>query len=108
MTFIYNYTHNEEVKYMNVQEVLKNEYVDSAEAAKMLNLSIISIRALCQRGRLNGAFRFGNAWIIPRISVQNRTKSKVDAKPHKNNRAFINNILKKNKSMNVHSENCEA
>lgn len=86
---------------MNVQEVLENEYVDSSEAAKMLNLSIISIRALCQRGRLNGAFRFGNAWIIPRISVLNRTKLKSGVKTHKN-KAFVNSILSKNTS--VHSK----
>lgn len=91
---------------MNVQKVLEEEYVDSAKAAKMLNLSIISIRALCQRGKLNGAFRFGNAWIIPRISVKNRTKSKVGAKP-RSNRAFISNILKKSKNMNVQSEGNE-
>ena len=92
---------------MNVQEVLKEEYVDSAEAAKMLNLSIISIRALCQRGKLNGAFRFGNAWIIPRISVQTRTRSKAGAKP-RSNKAFIDNILKQNGSSNVHSEGYET
>lgn len=91
---------------MDVQKVLEKEYVDSAEAAKMLNLSIISIRALCQRGKLNGAFRFGNAWIIPRISVLTRTKSKAGAKTH-SNRAFFNNILKKSKNMNVQSESYE-
>ncbi len=92
---------------MNVQQVLEEEYVDSAEAAKMLNLSIISIRALCQRGKLNGAFRFGNAWIIPRISVQTRTRSKAGAKP-RSNRAFINNILTKSKKMNVQLEDNEV
>ena len=91
---------------MNVQEVLKSDYVDSSEAAKMLNLSIISIRALCQRGRLNGAFRFGNAWIIPRVSILNRTKLKKGAKSH-SNRAFINGIIDDNKNVNVHSENNE-
>ena len=91
---------------MNVQEVLENEYVDSSEAAKMLNLSIISIRALCQKGRLNGAFRFGNAWIIPRVSLINRTKLKRGAKPHKN-KTFINNILRENNGENIQSENRE-
>lgn len=91
---------------MNVQEVLENDYVDSSEAAKMLNLSIISIRALCQRGRLNGAFRFGNAWIIPRVSILNRTKMKKGAKP-RSNKAFINSIIRNNKSMNVRLEHSE-
>ena len=92
---------------MNVKEVLEKEYLDSAEAAQMLDLSIISIRALCQRGKLDGAFRFGNAWIIPRISVQTRTKSKAGAKP-RSNRAFINNILKKSKTVNIQSDKNEV
>ena len=90
---------------MNVQEILESDYVDSSEAAKMLNLSIISIRALCQRGRLNGAFRFSNAWIIPRVSVLNRTKLKAGVKPRKN-RAFIDNLL--NQNANIRSRDCET
>ena len=88
---------------MDIQEILGKNYVDSSEAAKMLNLSIISIRALCQRGRFNGAFKFGNSWIIPRDSVRNRTKLKAGARP-RNTQNFIRDILRKNQATNIHLE----
>ena len=72
---------------MDIQEILRDEYVDVAEAAKMLDLSGIRIRELCLKGRFHGAFRFGPAWIIPRAAVQAHKRLPPGRKPKAARRA---------------------
>lgn len=56
---------------MNVEEILKQEYVNAIEAAEMLNVNDSRIRQLCIGGKLASAFKIGDTWLIPRTSVLN-------------------------------------
>ena len=76
---------------MNIQEELEKNYVDGPEAAKILKLSPMRIRTLCQGGRFQGAFKFGSIWILPKVAVANHTKLKAGAKP-RNNKAILTQI----------------
>ena len=42
------------------------EYISVKEAAKKWGLSTRRIQILCTGGRINGADRIGNMWVIPK------------------------------------------
>ena len=46
--------------------MLKNEYVTIAEASEKWNLSLRQVQHLCAIGAVEGAVRFGRAWMIPK------------------------------------------
>lgn len=56
--------------------MLREKYVTTAEAAEMLGRGANLIAKLCQAGRLPGAEKIGNTWMIPRESVENYTPMK--------------------------------
>lgn len=47
------------------------ELVSVEEAAKMLGYEKSSVTLLCRKGKLEGAFRIGHQWLIPRATVEN-------------------------------------
>ena len=51
-------------------EPLQNNYVTTPEAAKLIGKTADMIAKLCQSGRLPGAEKIGNTWLIPRTSVK--------------------------------------
>lgn len=62
------------------REVLRNmsatgdeTFLSVTEAAKILNLGRTQILRLCNQGRLAGAQKVGNGWIIPKSSVETYT-----------------------------------
>ena len=53
----------------------------TVQAAELLGKGINLIAKLCQNGRLPGAEKIGNAWLIPRESVLNYKPGKRGVKP---------------------------
>ncbi len=47
-----------------------NELVSVKEAAKILGYEKSSVTLLCRKGKLEGAFRIGHQWMIPRSTVE--------------------------------------
>lgn len=50
--------------------MLKEKYVTTTEAAKILGKGANLVAKLCQSGRLVGAEKIGNTWMIPREVVE--------------------------------------
>jgi len=44
------------------------EYLSVKETAQKWNISVRRIQALCEQGRIEGAMKVGNAYIIPNNS----------------------------------------
>lgn len=66
---------------MLTQAELNKSYIDSPEAARMLNISDSRIRRLCLDGRFEGAIKAGKSWIIPKIAVENFKRLPPGIKP---------------------------
>ena len=47
------------------------DFITAKEAATILNRTSDYIRKLCASGQLQGAYKFGATWIIPKLSVEN-------------------------------------
>ena len=54
---------------MDIKDVVSVE-----EAAKILGYEKSSVTLLCRKGKLDGAFRIGHQWLIPRATVENYEK----------------------------------
>ena len=54
---------------MDIKDVVSVE-----EAAKILGYEKSSVTLLCRKGKLDGAFRIGHQWLIPRTTVENYEK----------------------------------
>ena len=65
---------------MITEEMLKNEFYNGPEVACLLSVNNSRIRQLCLAGRFSGAFKFGDTWLIPRVSVENYTRLKPGKK----------------------------
>ena len=55
---------------MDIQDLVSVE-----EAAKMLGYEKSSVTLLCRKGKLEGAFRIGHQWMIPRATIENYKKA---------------------------------
>ena len=55
---------------MITEKELKEDYVDQATAAIMLDVSRSRVNALCREGRFDGAIKAGWAWLIPKTAVE--------------------------------------
>lgn len=53
-----------------------------AEAAEILGVSGIRVTVFCTEGRLEGAFKFGPVWAIPRKTVAKFAKIERPAAGH--------------------------
>ena len=51
------------------------DLVSVEEAAKILGYEKSSVTMLCRKGKLEGAFRIGHQWLIPRKTVENYVKA---------------------------------
>ena len=74
---------------MNVQDVLESDYIDVPVAARVLGVSGIRVRELCQDGRFRGAFKFGGTWIIPRAAVEGHERLPPGRRPRKSRDAAL-------------------
>ena len=54
------------------------EYLSVKETAQKWNISVRRIQALCKQGRIEGATKVGNAYIIPNNSDKPEDKRKKD------------------------------
>jgi hypothetical protein len=52
---------------------IRDGYITATEAATITGKKIRMIATLCQSGRLPGAEKIGNTWLIPRASVESYT-----------------------------------
>ena len=50
------------------------DLVSVEEAAKILGYRKSSVALLCRQGKLEGAFRIGHQWMIPRKTIENYEK----------------------------------
>jgi hypothetical protein len=58
-----------------------DNFLTSLQAAQLLGKGIRLIANLCKTGRLPGAEKIGNAWLIPRESALNYVPMKRGVKP---------------------------
>ena len=63
--------------------MLREKYVTTPEAAKLIGKGENLVAKLCQAGRLPGAEKMGNTWLIPRESVLSYTPGTRGPKPRK-------------------------
>jgi excisionase family DNA binding protein len=57
-------------------DAIREGYVTTEEAAALIGKGINMISKLCQSGRLPGAEKLGNSWLIPRASVESYSPGK--------------------------------
>ncbi len=57
-----------------------NEYIDAAEAARILGIQRARMSQLCREGRFPGQIQIGHFWLIPREAVENYTRLKPGKK----------------------------
>ena len=50
------------------------DLVSVEDAAKILGYRKSSVALLCRQGKLEGAFRIGHQWLIPRTTIENYEK----------------------------------
>ena len=48
-----------------------DNYLMIEEAAKLLGFNVGTVSRLCRQGKIEGAFRFGGRWLIPKESAKN-------------------------------------
>lgn len=58
------------------------EFIGTAEAAAILSkrfgtYSSVSVRKLCQQGKIPGAQKIGRDWIVPRIWAETHEKTRI-------------------------------
>lgn len=58
-------------------------YLSVDEAAKLLNVSIRRVQQLCNEGKINGAVRKNNNWLLPKdsLSILSTRRKKIERKP---------------------------
>jgi hypothetical protein len=55
---------------------IREGYITVAEATKLSGKGIKMIARVCQTGKLPGAEKIGNTWLIPRVSVESYAPGK--------------------------------
>ncbi len=55
---------------MEVSNELQEKYADVLEASKRLDIHPESARRLIREGRIPGAFKFGNKWLVERDKLE--------------------------------------
>jgi excisionase family DNA binding protein len=68
---------------------IQNGYITVTEAAGLSGKGIKMIARLCQTGKLPGAEKIGNTWLIPRASVESYTPGKRGPRTKKERLAGI-------------------
>ena len=55
---------------------MNDTYITRAAAAEMLGVNPSMVSAYIKKGRLEGAFKLGQAWAIPKASVEELAKAR--------------------------------
>ena len=66
---------------MITEEDIRREYVSANEATFLLNVNDSRIRQILRAGRLPGAFKFADTWLIPRLAIEKYKRLKPGVKP---------------------------
>ncbi len=64
---------------MITEEDIRREYVSANDATILLDVNDSRIRQILRAGRLPGAFKFADTWLIPRKSIEGYTRKKPGA-----------------------------
>ncbi|NLU35890.1 MAG: helix-turn-helix domain-containing protein [Clostridiales bacterium] len=59
------------------------EYLSAKEVAEKWNISRRRVQILCEEGRIQGAFKLSNVWVIPKDAEKPADKRKTRDKPVK-------------------------
>lgn len=81
---------------MITEEDIRKEYVSANDATELLDVNDSRIRQILRAGRLPGAFKFADTWLIPRKSIDGYTRLKPGVKPKAKNKEIILNALQQN------------
>ena len=57
---------------------MTDTYVTRAVAARLLGVNPSMVSAYIKKGRLKGAFKLGQAWAIPRASVEELARARPE------------------------------
>jgi len=57
---------------------MTDTYITRAAAAEMLGVDPSMVSAYIEGGKLKGAFKLGQAWAIPRVSVEELAKARPE------------------------------
>ena len=86
---------------MIVQEEIDRDYIDSIEAARLLDVTDSRVRRLCLDGRFQGAIKAGKSWLIPKVTVENfkpqRRGPKPVRRPYPDDRTVMRNAIAESK-----------
>ena len=74
--------------------ILNENFISVTEAAKRLGLTSQRIGTFCRQGRLEGARKVGNYWVIPEESVNNFVRQPPGVKKKERNSALISEALR--------------
>lgn len=66
---------------MITEEDVRREYVSANDATVLLDVNDSRIRQILRAGRLPGAFKFADTWLIPRKAIEGYTRQKPGVKP---------------------------
>ncbi len=65
---------------MVTEEEIRRDYVGVEEASHLMKVNTSRVRQFLMMSRFNGAFKFADAWLIPRESVLNFERLKPGRK----------------------------
>ena len=57
---------------------MTNTYITRAAAAEILGVNPSMVSAYIKQGKLDGAFKLGQAWAIPRASVEELARARPE------------------------------
>lgn len=78
---------------ITTMDKLREKYLTTSEASKIVGISEEYIRLLCEKGTISGAMKFGKIWIIPRSEIKKIPKPAP--KPNPQYIHEINQAIKK-------------
>lgn len=62
---------------------IRCEYLSVEDATMLLDVNDSRVRQILRAGRLPGAFKFADTWLIPRKAVEGYTRLKRGVKPQR-------------------------
>lgn len=57
------------------------DYLSAKEVAEKWNISRRRVQILCEEGRIDGAFKFSDIWVIPKDAEKPADRRKTKKKP---------------------------
>ena len=61
---------------------IKRDYATNKEVAELLGVNKTRVNQILTSGKLPGAFKFSDTWLIPRVAVENYRREKPGPKKY--------------------------